>query len=214
MKLHLLLATTLLSMSSACATVDKLDVGRVITSGRDGWQHPERVIEALALQPGDRVAEIGAGSGYWLPWLSLAVGASGRVYAVEIDDELVAELSRRVDEEGLSNVLVVRGRAEDPELPDGTIDLAMTSLTYHHIEGRPAYFERLQRDLAPGGRVAHLDDRDDAPVPFRWLQGDGHWSNPEMLREEMEAAGYERVDSFDFLPLQSFQVFAPRAAGP
>jgi ubiquinone/menaquinone biosynthesis C-methylase UbiE len=155
------------------------------------------------------VAEIGAGSGYWLPWLAEAVGADGRVYAVEVDDALVAKLSERVARDALENVVVVRGQFEDPKLPDGEIDVAMTSLTYHHIDDRVAYFRRLQVDLSPRGRVAHLDDRHDIPPPIRWFQASGHWTEPAAMRAEMAEAGYRRVEEFDFLPMQSFQVFVP-----
>jgi predicted methyltransferase len=204
-----LLAVTL--FTGGCSVLGRMDIGRVATSGRDGWQHPERVIDSLELAPGDHVAEIGAGDGYWLPWLSEAVGAEGRIYAVEVDDEKVAALEERVADEDLANVIVVRGQFDDPTLPDGEIDLAMTCLTYHHIEGRAEYFARLKSDLSPGGRVAHLDDRHDVGAPFRWLQGDGHWSDPEVLRAEMREAGYQRTLEFDYLPMQSFQVFVPSA---
>ena len=116
-------------------------------------------------------------------------------------------LLERVARESLDNVVVVRGRFEDPELPDGEIDLAMTCLTYHHIEDRAAYFRQLQVDLSPRGRVVHLDDRDDVPPPFRWFQSAGHWTDPASMREEMAEAGYRRVETFSFLPLQSFQIF-------
>jgi hypothetical protein len=106
-------------------------------------------------------------------------------------------------------VTVVRGAFEDPMLPDGEIDLAMTSLTYHHIEGQTNYFRKLRTDLSAKGRVAHLDDQPDAPIPFRWFQADGHWTEPTRIEEEMTEAGYTRTASFDFLPVQSFQVFAP-----
>ncbi len=194
---------------AACAPLGRVDLPRLVVSGRDGFQHPARVVEALDLAPGDRVAEIGAGDGYWLPWLSEAVGPEGLVYAVEVEDEKVAALEERVDREGLANVVVVRGDFDDPELPDGDIDLAMTCLTYHHIEDRPAYFRRLQGDLSSRGRVAHLDDRHDVSPPIRWLQTSGHWSDPAEVRREMAEAGYQLDASFDFLPVQSFQVFVP-----
>lgn len=209
----LLLALLLLTFASGCFTLGRMDLVRVVTSGRDGWQHPEQVMAALGLKPGDRVAEIGAGSGYWLPWLAEAVGADGRVYAVEVDDALVAKLSERVARDALENVVVVRGQFEDPKLPDGEIDVAMTSLTYHHIDDRVAYFQRLQVDLSPRGRVVHLDDRHDIPPPIRWFQASGHWTEPAAMRAEMAEAGYRWVEEFDFLPMQSFQVFVP-LAGP
>ena len=207
--LHPFGAVGLLLSLVACTPLGKTDIGRVLTSGRDGWQHPEQVIDALELEAGDRVAEIGAGDGYWLGWLARAVGPTGRVYAVEVEQEMVEELRERVAEEDLDNVVVILGEFTDPKLPDGEIDLAMTCLTYHHIEGQILYFSALQADLAPGGRVAHLDDRHDTPAPLSWLQSSGHSSDPAEIEREMAAAGYRRVASFDFLPVQSFQIFTP-----
>jgi predicted methyltransferase len=202
---------TLVVTTAGCSGLAKVDVSRVLTSGRDGWQHPERVIEALEIQPGDRVAEIGAGSGYWLPWLSEAVGPEGRVYAVEVDSKLVANLESFVADHELQNVEVILGAYHDPRLPHESIDLAMTVLTYHHIEGRTEYFNRLQSALRPGGRVAHLDDRPDAEPPISWFQGEGHWTDPAAVVEEMNGAGYRRLSAFDFLPAQSFQIFMPES---
>ena len=124
-----LIAISLALLFAAC----KIDLIRVATAGRDGWQHPERVIEALAIRPGDFVAEIGAGEGYWIPWLSHAVGPTGRVDAVDVEDEPVAALRERVEREQLTNVEVVLAEYDDPLLPDGEIDVAIPSLTYHHI---------------------------------------------------------------------------------
>jgi arsenite methyltransferase len=193
--------------SVGCSGLSQVDVGRVLTSGRDGWQHPERVIESLEIEPGDRVAEIGAGSGYWLPWLSEAVGSEGRVYAVEVEADLVADLESLVQRENLRNVEVILGAYDDPRLPEATVDLAITVLTYHHIEDRPAYFRQLRRSLSAGGRVAHLDDRPDAEPPISWFQSDGHWSEPSAIVDEMAGAGYQKDADFDFLQAQSFQIF-------
>jgi len=204
----LVLWLTIALTSVGCSGLAKVDVGKVLTSGRDGWQHPDQVIEALEISSGDRVAEIGAGSGYWLPRLSAAVGPDGRVYAVEVDAQLVAHLEAFVAEEKLENVEVILGAYADPRLPDGRIDLAMTCLTYHHIEGRIDYFRALQVDLAPGGRVAHLDDRPGSPAPISWFQAEGHWTDPELILSEMHDAGYKAASNFEFLPAQSFQVFA------
>ena len=98
----------LLPAGSGCSVMARADLGRVLTSGRDGYQHPERVIAELELRQGDRVAEIGAGDGYWLPWLSEAVGNEGRVYAVEVDDEKVAELEQRYTLESSHDFLPVQ----------------------------------------------------------------------------------------------------------
>jgi predicted methyltransferase len=209
-RLLLSLAGLLLVSTGAGCSSGKLDLGRLVSSGRDGYQQPERVVSALEIRPGQRVAEIGAGSGYWLPFLSDAVGPAGTVYAVEVEAPLVEELQRLKDERGLTNVRVILGRYEDPLLPDGSIDIAITSKTYHHIEGRVDYFKRLRADLAPDGRVVHLDDRDDLGAPLAWLLTQGHTSNTAEMDDEMTRAGYRKAQSFDFLLTQSFQVYEPR----
>ena len=189
--------------------LSQLDLGALLTRGRDGWQHPERVIASLDLERGDRVAEIGAGEGYWLPWLSAAVGPEGRVHAVEVTPALVARLESRVAAQSLANVDVILGGYDDPNLPEGGVDLALTCLTYHHIEDRVAYFRRLREDLDVGARVVHLDDRPDVAGPVGWFVSADHASDPEEVVREMRAAGYRRIDAHAFLPTQSFQVFAP-----
>ena len=198
----------LAALLSGCALSSKVDVWRLVTSGRDGYQQPEQVIQALDVRPGDQVAEIGAGDGYWIPWLSDAVGSEGRVYAVEVEADKVEALRRLVEEKGIGNVEVVFGRYEDPQLPDGAVDLAMTSKTYHHIDDRVAYFRRLRADLASDGRVAHLDDRPDLPFPLSWVTA-GHTSEPDVIETEMTEAGYVRAADFDFVYTQSFLVYRP-----
>ncbi|MDX1385754.1 MAG: methyltransferase domain-containing protein, partial [Thermoanaerobaculia bacterium] len=107
--------------------------------GRDGWQQPARVVEALGLEPGDRVADVGSGSGYFTLRLAAAVGPEGRVYAADVDEEMNDYLRERLREEGVVNVEVIDAQYGDPLLPDGSIDLVFSSNTFHHMEGRPEY---------------------------------------------------------------------------
>jgi ubiquinone/menaquinone biosynthesis C-methylase UbiE len=171
---------------------------------RDAWQQPDRVIASLGLRPGDRVADIGAGSGYFTLPLARAVGPSGRVHAVDVDEEMNEYLRKRVREAGLENVEVTLGRYEDPLLPAGEIDLIFTSNTYHHIEERPAYFRGILDDLAPGGRVAILDYDGRKGWLVRLV---GHYTPKQEILREMEEAGYRLADDADFLDRQSFLIF-------
>lgn len=191
---------------SGCGAGSRVDFGRFITSGRDGYQQPEKVIDALALSAGAHVAEIGAGDGYWIPWLSAAVGPSGRVYAVEVEEDKIDDLEELVADQELGNVEVILGEYADPLLPDGLVDVAITSLTYHHIEDRVEYFTKLHRDLTATGRVAHLDNRVGLPFPIS-LWTSGHTSTIEGIDAEMADAGYARSASFEFLYPQIFVVY-------
>jgi arsenite methyltransferase len=150
---------------------------------RDGWQQPERVVEALELVPGARVADLGAGGGYFTFRLADAVGPDGVVYAVDVDEDMLDHLTRSAAERGYANVKAVRAAFDDPRLPDAGIDLVFSANTYHHLEDRPAYFARLRADLAPGGRVAILDY--DRPGLLR-----GHFTEKQTILAEMQQAGY------------------------
>jgi ubiquinone/menaquinone biosynthesis C-methylase UbiE len=170
---------------------------------RDSWQHPERVVEELAIEPGARVADLGPGGGYFTFRLAEAVGPEGRIYAVDVDEDMTTYLEERIAEDGVGNVTVVLGRFEDPLLPDGEIDLLFTSNVYHHIEDRVAYFVRVRSDLAPGGRVAILELNDHSWFPRTF----GHYTEPEVIVGEMEQAGYSLDREFDFIDRQSFLIF-------
>ena len=176
-------------------------------SSRDEWQQPERVVAALGIEPGDRVADLGSGSGYFTVRLAPAVGAGGRVYAVDVDAEMNEYLRKRLAEAGIENVEIVLGRFEDPQLPDGGVDLVVTVDTYHHIEERPAYFRNLKRDLAPGGRVAVIDYDGRKGWFVRLL---GHYTPREELLREMREAGYEVAEEHDFIDRQTFVIFEAR----
>lgn len=196
--LLLILATLL----SGCSGVTRLD----LTSwGRGAWQRPEDVVRALALPSGARVADIGAGEGYFVSFLSDAVGNDGQVYAVEVEAELVRALESRF--EGESNVEVVLGRFEDPLLPDGEIDLILIVNTYHHIEEREVYFAKLRSDLAPGGRVAVIEPDTELTGILGLFVKEGHASRSSDVEREMRAAGYRRLERLDLLPIQIFEIF-------
>jgi arsenite methyltransferase len=173
--------------------------------GRDAWQQPDRVIEALAIRPGDRVADVGAGGGYFAFRLASAVGPDGEVYAVDIDPDMVEYLRSRARDEGVRNLEVIAATPADPGLPPHGIDLLFTSNTYHHIDDPIAYFRNAKRYLRDGGRVAILDLNDSGW--FAWLFG--HSTSPEKLYSDMTAAGYRVVAEHEFVAQQTFMVFAP-----
>ncbi len=170
--------------------------------GRDKWQQPERVIEALRLSPGDHVADLGSGGGYFTFRLAKAVEPMGHVYAVDVDAGMNAYIIERAREEGIGNVSAILARYDDPLLPESGVDMIFTSNTYHHLEERRAYFRNARRYLRPGGRVAILD-----LAGKGWFDGIfGHWTPAATIRAEMEEAGY-RLEEELTLPRQSFLIF-------
>src|SRR5206468_3894275 len=124
---------------------------------RDAYQKPREVVRALRIRPGMRVADVGAGTGYFSRYLSAAVGAAGTVLAVDTEPELVRYLRERAEKEKTDNVVPILASPDNPRLPRGAVDLVLLVDTFHHIDHRVAYFGSLRRTLAPGGRVAVVD---------------------------------------------------------
>src|SRR5512134_431011 len=124
---------------------------------RDAWQKPHEVIQALALAPEARVADLGAGTGYFSARLANML-PKGRVYAADLEPDMVRYLGERAKREGLANLVAVASAPDDPRLPE-KVDLILLVDVYHHIEDRTRYFERLRASLRPGGRVAIIDFR-------------------------------------------------------
>jgi arsenite methyltransferase len=170
---------------------------------RDEWQQPQKVIAALNIKPGEVIADLGSGGGYFTFKLAQGAGPTGKVYAVDIDPDMVDLVGKRVKAEGVSNVETVLAKADDPMLPKTGVDLIFTSNTYHHIDNRIAYFANLRKYLRPAGRVAIIDfDR------RAWIEGLlRHYTPSEFIRSEMDQAGYALQHEPDFLDRQSFLIF-------
>ena len=171
---------------------------------RDQWQQPDRVIAALQLRPGDQVADLGAGGGYFTFKLAKAVGPAGKVYAVDIDREMTDLIAGQAQKDAVKNVETVVAKADDPMLPKSGVDLIFTTNTYHHFDNRVVYFANLRKYLRPAGRIAVIDyDR------RAWFEGLlRHYTPTEFIKREMDQAGYRLQEEFSFLDRQSFLIFA------
>ena len=170
---------------------------------RDKWQKPHEVITALRLAPDQSVADIGAGTGYFAVRFAHML-PQGRVYAVDVEPDMVKYLGERAKKENLANLTAVAGAPDDARIP-APVDLVLLVDVYHHIEQRAAYFRQLHAALKPGGRVAIIDFRLDAPV--------GPPKNariaPDRVKSEMKNAGYVMHAEHGFLPNQYFLIFRP-----
>lgn len=168
---------------------------------RDVWQRAPAVLDALGLAAGSEVADVGAGWGYFTAHLSRAVGAAGRVYAVDISDRAIRELSRLVREDSLENVRVVRGEVDDPTLAPRSIDAALIVNAYHDMVRHRAMLTGIRLALRPGGRLVIVDMAPyevsaDAP---RAEQVAEHELEVGIAERELRSAGFEiaeRVDVF------------------
>jgi predicted methyltransferase len=178
---------------------------------RNAWQHPETVIRMLGLTRGDVVADLGSGTGYFTRLLSSVVGPEGLVYAVDVEQAMLDYLLDRDDILFPGNIVKVLADPDDPKLPERKLDLIFTSNTWHHIEDRSLYIQRLERALKPYGRLAVIDWREgelpEGPPP-------GHKVSREAVVRELQEGGWTLTSESVALPYQYFLIFeVPRRGG-
>lgn len=171
--------------------------------GRADWQKPEVVLEALALEPDHVVADIGSATGYFATRVAPGV-PEGRVWGVDVEPDMVRYLNERARREGHAHLFSILGTPGDPLLPE-PVDRVLLVNTYHHVQGRTAYFGGLAEGLAPGGRLVIVDyEMGDLP------QGppDAMKIPPAQVRRELEEAGWQLERALhDALPYQYILVF-------
>lgn len=173
---------------------------------RDRKGEADRVMDRLGVKPGLRVADIGAGLGYYTARLARRLGPGATIYAEDIVPEYLKRLEDRVKRERLQGVTLILGTPGDPKLPPASVDLALLSHVYHEIESPYEFLYRLRPALAPGARVAIID----VDKPTR-----DHGTPPALLRCELAAVGYRQVDFFLLAPADGYlAVFEPPAALP
>jgi cyclopropane fatty-acyl-phospholipid synthase-like methyltransferase len=165
------------------------------------------VISALALSPSARVADLGAGTGYFAVRIARRV-PEGRVYAIDIEPDMVSHLGERATREGLANLTPVLATPDEPRIPE-PVHLVLVVDTYHHIGDRVAYFRRRAESLRPDGRLAIIDFTRESPIgpPAE------HRIPPEAVVQELALAGYAKVQALALLPNQYFLVFEREPSG-
>ncbi len=182
---------------------------RMEDPGRAQWQKPDEVVHRLQLRPGQRVADIGAGTGYFTALLARAVGSGGRVYAVDIDPQAVRYMRDRFRGGKFRQVRVIQATPDDPKLPR-PVDLIFVCDTWHHIDDRAAYARQLRRYLTKHGRLVVVDFKVDADPnlgPPREMR-----LSPEQIADELRQSGFTVTYEPDFLPQQ--YVLTAVAAAP
>jgi ubiquinone/menaquinone biosynthesis C-methylase UbiE len=173
-------------------------------SNRDEEEKTERLVELLKLQPGQVVADIGAGSGYFSRRMARKVGAEGKVLAVDIQPEMMAILTNSMASLGITNVHPVLGSITDPKLPVGQVDLVLLVDVYHEFDHPYEMMEAICRSLKPGGRVAFVEYRaEDPDVPIKPL----HKMSEAQVKKEMSAQPLEWVETIGELPRQHLILF-------
>jgi len=198
--LSLLTVSTILLIGSSCTSFKRYAYEGFGFSDRQ----QDKILESLAIKPGDYIADLGAGGGYFTFRLAKITGPTGKVYAIDIDQWMIDYIKEEMQNKEFHNIETILAQSDDPILPENEIDLLFVSNTYHHLTERPSYFSNIKRYLRPTARVAiiEMDGR-------TWLTKIfGHLTSSEQIRREMKKAGYLFEKQYDFLSSQSFQVFS------
>jgi SAM-dependent methyltransferase len=156
----------------------------------------EEVIAALQLEPGDVIADIGAGTGAFTIPFAKAVAPGGRAIAVDIWPELLAYIHGKAAATRVTNLDAVLAALDDPRLPPGVVDVAFFHDVFHNVNDRPGYLRTLAAELKPGGRVAIIEQEFDDPIAKKWDRDEDRITR-EQVRGWMAEAGLSFVAEFD-----------------
>ena len=175
---------------------------------REREERPDLVMSALDLKPGDRVADLGCGTGYFSWRMAQIVGEKGIVYGVEIQKEMLALLDQQMKRRGLANVRGILGTTNDPKLPE-PVDLVLMVDVYHEFDQPLEMMMAVCSQLKPGGRVVFIEYRGEDPtVPIKPL----HKMTEAQVKKEMTALPLEHVETVKSLPRQHLVIFRKKAA--
>jgi ubiquinone/menaquinone biosynthesis C-methylase UbiE len=171
---------------------------------RETEERPQAVIEALAIEPGQTIADLGAGSGYYSLRIAPIVGPRGKVLAVDVQRAMIASIEARARREGVANVETILASADDPHLPPASVDLVFMVDVYHELEYPYEVMRHVREALKPGGRVALVEYRKEDPtVPIKEV----HKMSEQQIIRELTAAGFKHLRTVRTLPLQHVVLF-------
>jgi ubiquinone/menaquinone biosynthesis C-methylase UbiE len=174
---------------------------------REAEQRPSDVFRAMGLKDGDVVADLGCGTGWFARRMARAVGPRGKVYAVDVQPEMLDLVRGYVAAEGVSGVEAVLGTETDPRLAPGSLDWILMVDVYHEFQKPGPMLEAIRRSLKPSGKVALIEYR---------LEGESashiraeHRMSVDQVLAEWVPSGFRLVKQLDLLPTQHFLVFEP-----
>jgi ubiquinone/menaquinone biosynthesis C-methylase UbiE len=179
---------------------------------RETEEAPNRLVSALGLKPGNQVGDVGAGSGY-LTWrMARVVGPTGKIYANDIQPEMIAFLRTNLLSRGITNVVPVLGTTTDPRLPDNTLDLILLVDVYHECDHPWEMTRRMTDALKPGGRLVFVEYRgEERWIPIKPL----HKMTANQVRKEMALhPRLEFLENLTNLPRQHILIFQKKASLP
>jgi ubiquinone/menaquinone biosynthesis C-methylase UbiE len=186
------------------------DLGLLESPDREAWQRPDQIMDKLSIADGSVVADLGAGGGWFTVRLARRVGPNGKVYAEDIQPQMIEATKRRVDREQLRNVVMTLGNASDPKLPEAALDAVLMVDAYNEVEHPVVLLRNIARSLKPNGRVGVVEWTPEGGGPGPDLN---QRIDPEQVVRDVEAAGLRVISREDFLRYQYMLILGkPEAA--
>lgn len=171
---------------------------------REKEEHSSELIEALKIKPGMKIADVGAGSGYFTFRLAKLVGAEGKIYAVDIQPEMLAIIKKRMAKDKVKNVIPVKGDVDNPRLPPAALDLIIMVDVYHEFSHPHEMIKELVDSLKVGGKLVFVEYRlEDVKVPIKRL----HKMSEKQVKKEMEPFDARWDTTYKNLPWQHVIIF-------
>ena len=180
------------------------DLGLLEGPDRDAYQRPDQIMDALLIGDGSTVADLGAGGGWFTVRLARRVGPNGRVYAEDIQPQMIEAIARRVQREGLRNVKTVLGTPTDPKIPEGSLDAVLIVDAYHEMEQPVTLLRNLAKSLKPTGTIGIVNYKKDGGGPGPAMD---ERVDPEQVIRDARAAGLELRKRENFLRYQYLLTF-------
>jgi arsenite methyltransferase len=166
------------------------------------------ILTTLNIQPGQTIADLGSGGGFFTFLFSQLVGEKGKVYVIDTNKDFLEFINKQAAKQGLTNMTTVLATEQAIPLPSHCIDLLFVRSVYHHLQNRTSYFSETKKLLTAQGRIAIIEfSQQGSKLSFH--RRCGHNVPKEIIVEEMGKAGFKVSASFDFLPVQSFTIFTP-----
>ncbi|HWE51064.1 MAG TPA: methyltransferase domain-containing protein [Bryobacteraceae bacterium] len=171
---------------------------------REAEEHPDQALDAIGIEKGSTVADIGAGVGYYSWRLAQRVGPQGLVYGEDIQPEMLTKFRQNMADRKITNARPVLGAYDDPKLPKEALDLAIMVDVYHEFSEPEKMLQHLRESMKPGGRLVLLEYRaEDPTVPIR----PEHEMTVKMVRAEVEPEGFKFDKTIEVLPWQHIIIF-------
>ena len=189
----------------ALLSIPILSWAQVADDSREKTEKVSDVLSALQAEPGKRIADIGAGEGFYSLRIARAVGPTGRVTAVDVSEKYLEKLRTRIQQDKVTNVDVVVGAVDDPRLPQDTFDAVLIYNTYHEMTTPEPILKAIFMALKPGGRLVMSEPlHDNVRSATRAEQVKDHEIGPNFVQQELQAAGFEVIEQRpDFLAFTS-----------